>query len=295
MRRVLILNILLLAIVAGLVFQIVTLWWWQRAGSGGRGPEGGQGPEGRRAQGRPPPAAAESLDPDRRQGPLRPVADGVPAGTAAAAAPAEPVRPLTLWSCSGVSGGGPEREALVKDQTQPKPQWLRQGEEVGGYKLGRIDPTSIVMVGPGGEETTLVINVEKAKAGQPAAMTGPAGIQPTPTPVAGTTPDAARRHVARGRPDTGGGHQGKIERLRQEARKRRGAARSAVVVGGRVTMVTNSPRGSSPRDRDGRYGSGRAGAQTPVPPAARARPPANGSASLRRSPRRRRHPTTRSC
>ena len=122
----------------------------------------------------------------------------------------------------GVSGGGPEREALVKDTTQPKPQWLRQGEDVGGYKLGRIDPTSIVMVGPDGQETTLVINVEKAKAGAPAAMTGPAGIQPTPTPVAGATrtprgamsPGPARTPAA--------DIKEKIERLRQEARKRRG-------------------------------------------------------------------------
>jgi hypothetical protein len=79
-----------------------------------------------------------------------------------------------------------------------------------------------VMVGPGGEETTLVINVEKAKAGQPAAMTGPAGIQPTPTPVAGATrtprgvmsPGVARTPAA--------DIKEKIERLRQEARKRRG-------------------------------------------------------------------------
>jgi hypothetical protein len=122
----------------------------------------------------------------------------------------------------GVSGGGPEREALVKDQAAPKPEWIRVGEDVGGYKLGRIDPTSIVMLGPAGEEITLFINVEKAKAGAPAAHTGPAGIQPTPTPGAmatrtprgGASPGVARTPAA--------DIKEKIERLRQEARKRRG-------------------------------------------------------------------------
>ena len=220
MRRVLILNLLLLAIAAVLVVQIVSLWW-------ARAPEAetvvareakAQKVEVPKVDRRPPPPnlakqiADKDLFDQSRTAPQE--------GTATAVA-AEPVRPLTLVLL-GVSGGGPEREALVKDQTQPKPQWIRQGEEVGGYKLGRIDPTSIVMVGPGGEEITLVINVEKAKAGQPVAMTGPAGIQPTPVPAAVATrtargvmsPGAARTPA----PDI----KEKIERLRQEARKRRG-------------------------------------------------------------------------
>jgi hypothetical protein len=221
MRRVLILNILLLAVVAGLVFQIVTLWWWNEPQAEAVAPKEAkaQKVDVPKVDRRPPPPNLSTQIADKDL--FDQSRTGVPAGTAAAAAPVEPVRPLTLVLL-GVSGGGPEREALVKDQTQPKPQWLRQGEEVGGYKLGRIDPTSIVMVGPGGEETTLVINVEKAKAGQPAAMTGPAGIQPTPTPVAGATrtprgvmsPGVARTPAA--------DIKEKIERLRQEARKRRG-------------------------------------------------------------------------
>jgi hypothetical protein len=221
MRRVLILNILLLAIIGGLIFQIVTLWWTHE-------PEAeATAPKETKAQ------KVEIPKVDRRPAPPNlstQIADkdlfdqsrtGVAPGTTVATAPAEPVRPLTLMLL-GVSGGGPEKEALVKDTTQPKPQWIRLGEDVGGYKLGRIDPTSIVMVGPDGQETTLVINVEKAKAGAPAAMTGPAGIQPTPTPVAGATrtprgamsPGPARTPAA--------DIKEKIERLRQEARKRRG-------------------------------------------------------------------------
>jgi hypothetical protein len=220
MRRVLILNILFLAIAAVLVVQIVSLWWAGQPEAETAAPRDAkaQKVDVPRVERRPPPPnlAAQIADKDlfdqSRTGP--------PAGSAAPVV-AEPVRPLTLVLL-GVSGGGPEREALVKDQTQPKPQWLRQGEEVGGYKLGRIDPTSIVMVGPAGEEITLVINVEKAKAGQPAAMTGPAGIQPTPTPATIATrtprgvmsPGVARTPAA--------DIKEKIERLRQEARKRRG-------------------------------------------------------------------------
>ena len=232
MRRVLILNLFLLTIVAVLTMQIVRLWWW--------------GSEPVVEAGTPKETKAQKLDlpkVDRRPPPpnlATQIADkdlfdqsrtGVePGAVQAAAAPTEPVRPLTLVLL-GVSGGGPEREALVKDQTQPKPQWLRQGEEVGGYKLGRIDPTAIVMVGPGGEEVTLVINVEKAKVGQPGQppvpLTGPAGIQPTPmpggvqtrTPRGVMSPGAARTPA----PDI----KEKIERLRQEARKRRGQAAEA--------------------------------------------------------------------
>jgi hypothetical protein len=222
MRRVLILNILLLAVVGALAFQIVTLWWFNEPQAEAVAPKEAKTqkvdlPKVAR-QPAPPNLATLIADKDLFDQSRK----GVEPGTAAAAAaPTEPIRPLTLVLL-GVSGGGPEREALVKDQTQPKPQWLRQGEEVGGYKLGRIDPTSIVMVGPDGAETTLVINVEKAKAGAPAAMTGPAGIQPTPTPVAGATrtprgvmsPGVARTPAA--------DIKEKIERLRQEARKRRG-------------------------------------------------------------------------
>lgn len=218
MRRVLILNLLLLAIVAVLVVQIVSLWW-------------ASGPEVETVS--PHEAKAQKLDVpkvDRR--PPAPnlatqIADkdlfdqsrtGVPP-EAVNALPTEPLRPLTLVLL-GVSGGGPEREVLVKDQTQPKPQWLRQGEEVGGYKLGRIDPTSIVMVGPAGEEITLVINVEKAKGGQPVSMPGPAGIQPPPAPVPARTPHGAMSPSGARTPAAD--IKEKIERLRQEARKRRG-------------------------------------------------------------------------
>lgn len=219
MRRVLILNLLLVAVLGVLVVRIVALFWWSEPEVVAATPREAktQKVEIPKVDRRPPPPnlASAIADKDLFDQSRTAAQPGV-----VAAAPTEPVRPLTLVLL-GVSGGGPEREALVKDQTQPKPQWIRQGEDVGGYKLGRIDPTSIVMVGPAGEEITLFINVEKAKTA-PAAHTGPAGIQPTPTPgmVAtrtprgGMSPGVARTPAA--------DIKEKIERLRQEARKRRG-------------------------------------------------------------------------
>lgn len=223
MRRVLVLNILLLLVIAGLLFQIVSLWWAREPDAEVAAPREAKAQklDLPRVDRRPPPPNLSTQIADKDL--FDQSRTGVQPGTVAATVPTEPVRPLTLVLL-GVSGAGPEREALVKDTTQPKPQWLRQGEDVGGYKVGRIDPTAIVMVGPDGQETTLVINVEKAKVGQPVAVTGPAGIQPTPTPAAGITrtprgvmsPGAVRTPAA--------DIKEKIERLRQEARKRRGQA-----------------------------------------------------------------------
>lgn len=225
MRRVLILNLLLLAIVGVLVVAIASLWWANEPEAEAVSPREAKAPkvELPKVDRRPAPpnlstqiADKDLFDQSRK---------GIEPGAATAVVTTEPVRPLTLVLL-GVSGAGPEREALVRDQTQPKPQWIRQGEDVGGYKLGRIDPTAIVMVGPDGQETTLVINVEKAaKGGQAAPLTGPAGIQPTPTPGAAglATTRTPRGVMSPGVARTPAADiKEKIERLRQEARKRRG-------------------------------------------------------------------------
>ncbi len=221
MRRVLIINLFLLAIVAVLVVQIVSVWWFHEPEAEVTAPREAKAQKldipkvDRRAP--PPNLASQIADKDLFDASRQ----GEKASGTVTTVSTEPARPLTLVLL-GVSGGGPDREALVRDQTQPKPQWIRQGEMVGDYKLGRIDPISIVMVGPGGEEVTLFINVEKAKGGQPAAATGPAGIQPTPTP--GVVPSRTPRGVmSPGVARTPAADiKEKIERLRQEARKRRG-------------------------------------------------------------------------
>lgn len=221
MRRVLILNLFLLAIVAVLVVQIVSVWWLGEPEAEVTAPREAKAQKldipkvDRRAPS--PNLASQIADKDLFDASRQ----GEKASGSVTTVSTEPARPLTVVLL-GVSGRGPEREALVRDQTQPKPQWIRQGEMVGDYKLGRIDPISIVMVGPGGEEVTLFINVEKAKGGQPAAATGPAGIQPTPTP--GVVPSRTPRGVmSPGVARTPAADiKEKIERLRQEARKRRG-------------------------------------------------------------------------
>ena len=211
MKRVLILNAVLLTIVVALVVQIVALWW--------------------RAEAEVEPVTAretkvQRLDvPEAARKPAPPdiaklVADKdlfdqsrSPPLTASAGPVDVPAASVNL-SLLGITVAGGVREALLKDAAQPKPLWLREGEEYGGMQLRRIDPTSVVMVTPGGDEVPLMISVEKGKA-VPVPPTGPAGIQPPP---ARPTP-----HVAAPRPGATPGEdvKAKIERLREEARKRR--------------------------------------------------------------------------
>ncbi len=220
MRRALILNVLLLVIVAALVVQIAALWWRTQPEVDEVAPR-----EAKAARQDIPSVTRRPLAPDLAMG----IANKdlfdqsrslAPASSEPTAVVPTPVQPLTL-ALLGVIGTGDEREALVKDQTQPKPIWLRRGEEVGGYKVGRIDASAIVMVAPNGDEVMLQINVEKGKG--PAVAVGPAGVQPTPAaprarPGTAVTPAP--------RPTAGAEIRERIERLRQEARKRR-AARQA--------------------------------------------------------------------
>ena len=219
MRRALILNVLLLVIITALVVQIAALWWRTQ-------PEVEQGVprEAKPSRQDVPNVTRRAAAPDlalkiANKDLFDQSRSLAPVGPAPTATLPVSVQPLTVVLL-GVIGTGDTREALVKDQTQPKPTWLRQGEEIGGYKVGRIDPRAIVMVAPNGEEVTLQINIEKGKA--PTAPAGPAGIQPTPHPAptrvrpgAGGTPVPAAT--------AGNEIREKIERLRQEARKRRAA------------------------------------------------------------------------
>lgn len=215
MRRVLILNVLLLAIIAGLVVQIVSLWWRAEAEVETVAPRESkaQRPELPPVPHRPPApdlanhiAEKDLFDASRS-------AEKAPTVTAVEAAPLPPLSLALL----GVTVAAGAREALFKDQNQPKPLWLREGEEFNGYKISRIDPTSVVLTTPSGDHVTLAINVEKG-AHPGAVAPGPAGIQPTPP-----------QPMVRGRPTVAAPHPGptpndikeKIERLREEARKRR--------------------------------------------------------------------------
>jgi len=217
MKRLLILNVLLLAIIVGLMVQIFALWWRAEADVETVAPRDAkvQRLELPAVARRPPApdlathiAEKDLFDASRS-------ADKGPTGPAVQPSPPPPLN-LSLFGVT-MAGGG--REALFKDQGQPKALWLREGEEFNGYKIKRIDPTSVLVQSPTGDELTLLITVEKGKGGA-VPMTGPAGIQPTPVAVRGGRPTPHPTPV-RATAAPGNDVKEKIERLREEARKRR--------------------------------------------------------------------------
>lgn len=219
MRRILIINVLLLAIIAALVVQIFSLWWSAEAEVETVAPREAkaQRPEIQPAPHRPPApdlanhiAEKDLFDASRS-------AEKAQVVTTAEAPPP----PLNL-ALLGVTVAAGAREALFKDQSQPKPLWLREGEEFNGYKIARIDPTSVELTTPGGDHVTLVINVEKGAVRPGMPLPGPAGIQPTPPqPAVAARPGRPTPPVPGGVAATPNDIKEKIERLREEARKRR--------------------------------------------------------------------------
>lgn len=220
MRRVLILNVILLAIVAVLVIQIVVLWWGTDAGVD---EVAARTPKSQRIAVRNPvrpPAprdlveniAGKDLFDATRAAAADTKAGGLGAGTDA------PVMPLSV-ELLGVRIVGGGKEALVKMQAQPKPVWFRQGEEIAGHTLERIEPREIITTAPDGTKTNFAINVKYAT--NPASVAvGPAGVAPTPRPKR-TRSARAKRTPAPGRRTPSADIKAKIERLREEARKRR--------------------------------------------------------------------------
>jgi hypothetical protein len=217
MKRLLILNVLLLAIIVGLMVQIFALWWRAEAEVEAVAPRDAkmQRLELPPAAPRPPSAdlATDIADKD--------LFDASRTAAQTATGPTvqpSPPPPLNL-ALLGVTVAGRGREALFKDPAQPKALWLREGEEFNGYTVKRIDATSVVVQSPAGGEQTLVINVEKGRGGG-APMAGPGGVQPTQAGVrrGRPTPHATPVRATRG---PGSDVREKIERLREEARKRR--------------------------------------------------------------------------
>jgi len=220
MRRVLILNVMLLAIVAVLVIQIVVLWW----GSDAAVDEVvARTPKSQRIAVRNPvrPPAPRDLVENIAGKDLfdatRAAAADKKAGDVAAGSDA-PVAPLAIQLLGvRIIGGG--KEALVKMQTEPKPMWFRQGEEIEGHKLERIEPLEIVTSAPDGTTSNFELNVKYAVNPGSAAV-GPAGVGPTPK-AKRTRAARVKRTPAPGRRTPSADIKAKIERLREEARKRR--------------------------------------------------------------------------
>jgi hypothetical protein len=124
MRRVLILNVLLLAIIAGLVVQIVSLWWRAEAEVETIVPREtkAQHPELPPVPRRPP---APDLPNHIADKDLFDASRSAEKAQAMAAVDVPPPPPLNL-ALLGVTVASGAREALFKDQSQPKPLWLRE-------------------------------------------------------------------------------------------------------------------------------------------------------------------------
>lgn len=217
MKRLLILNVLLLAIIVALVVQVFSLWWRADAETETVAPRESkaQRPELPSVARRPAPpdiathiAEHDVFDVSRSEEKV-----------SAVATPAPPPQALDLILI-GITFASGGREALFRDQTQPKPLWLREGEEHKGYKISRIESRSVVLRAPTGDEMTLMINVDKGKnPGAPAP--GPGGVATSPTPVVPTPPPRPRPTRVRVTTTPAPDIKEKIERLREEARRRR--------------------------------------------------------------------------
>jgi hypothetical protein len=89
-----------------------------------------------------------------------------------AATPAPPPPTLKL---AGVIFVGSQREALLVDAAQGNKQLrMREGEELSGYKIGKIESEQIALIGPSGEQTIVPMLIDKA-AGAPKKGFGPGG------------------------------------------------------------------------------------------------------------------------
>lgn len=204
MRRLQLFNWFLIAVNVGLAYRLVATWWpgEETTMSGDRA--GGKSirfdlPHAAR---RPPPKelAATIGDKDLFD-------ESRSASLPSATASGEEARPLNV-TLIGVMAHGGERVALVSEQGQPKPIWLREGEDVGGNTLESIGPYSVVFSTAAGEKVTVELKVQESK--QAAARTRGRGAatKPRPTPRRGGRADEIKA---------------KIQRLRQEARARREA------------------------------------------------------------------------
>jgi hypothetical protein len=98
----------------------------------------------------------------------------------------EPVKetgPPAGLTIVGVRIFGKDREVFVTDATQGGTQgnWqrrLRTGDQVAGYTIKSIEPTSVLLTSPSGDQVKMPLTIEKAK-GAPAPPT------PRPTPGRG--------------------------------------------------------------------------------------------------------------
>lgn len=119
---------------------------------------------------------------------------------------ATPVPPPPTLKLAGVIVVGRVKEALLVDSAQGNRKLrMREGEDLQGYKVARIEEEQIALVGPGGDETVLRLEMEKG--GKKAAF-GPGGKPVAATPAAtqaGTRPAPGAAQAAAEPPRPPGG------------------------------------------------------------------------------------------
>jgi hypothetical protein len=90
-----------------------------------------------------------------------------PPDQAAAAPAATPAPPPPTLKLAGVIVVGSQKEALLVDTAQGNKQLrMREGEELSGYRIGRIDIEEIALIGPGGEQTVVPMIIDKSAGGK---------------------------------------------------------------------------------------------------------------------------------
>lgn len=115
--------------------------------------------------------------------------------TEAPAPIATPVPPPPTLKLAGVIVVGPVKEVLLIDSGQGNRKLrLREGEDLQGYKIGRIGSEQVALVGPGGEETLLQLEIEKGASRKNAF--GPGGKPGAPTPVPAVAQQAGAQPTA---------------------------------------------------------------------------------------------------
>ena len=164
-----------------------------------------------------------------------------------------PAPPPPTLKLSGVIVVGKQREVLLLDSAQANRQLrMREGEEIAGFKVGKIEAEQVSLLGGAGEEIVLPLQIEKAKGAKKGGF-GPAkaGGQCGSTGQGRRAPPATGRGA--GGPATRGGGRA-AGRKRRPRRSGDGCATTgrecprtteAVARGGRGTMRLELENGVS--------------------------------------------------
>jgi hypothetical protein len=194
-----VINLVLVAIVALLGIQIGRTW--MRTVPPLRAPAAGPAEPASRHETKVKPAAARGDKADEDVALITSM-DLFDVSRQAVGAAAETVAPVEVPPPTGVDVVGirliaGDQEAFIRDASQQNAQRrVRTGDEVAGYTVQTIRPTSVELVNPTGQSVTLWLQLSPsggAKPGTPQA----AGVRRIPVPVpAVPAPAAAGRAVA---------------------------------------------------------------------------------------------------